>query len=43
MIEEPNEYNAEPREDIFLRLSEKYIIEATFVNFIEVASFFSNI
>ena len=41
--EEPKEYNAEPSEDIFLRLPDKYLIEANFVNFNEVASFFSNI
>ena len=42
MSDEPEEYNAKPSEDIFLRLPEKYLIETGFVDFIEVASFFSN-
>ena len=42
VIEEPNEYNAKPSEDIFLRLPEKFLIETNFVSFIEVASFFRN-
>ena len=40
--EEPEEYNAKPHEDIFLRFPEKYLIEANFGSFIEVASIISN-
>ena len=40
--EEPEEYNVKPREDILFRFPGKYLIEANFGSFIEVASFISN-